>query len=494
MQQNLNLSTSQSQELKQTQTLNVSQLQSLNLLQTTNLELQQKIAEELQINPVLELVSNGPEIDYGDFSDLNSSENSQDKAAELAEKDESFSELANYDTYSDAAFDSALAPSDKSKIQSSPEEAREYFLESLTKPPSSFDAFTNAVMDSAGSDKSLRELAQAILDHTDIRTGYLTATDGELALLTGLPPERVHNFVTRLQQTMEPPGMLAHDLRECLLIQLERNFEKYELSWRVIDQCLDDLLNNRIPNIASKLGCTIQEVNEAIDSIRELTPSPGRFYDDETAPVIVPEATITKINGKWTVIMNNDTIPRLDVSSYYQELYKSLNGKDDKEAKNYLKDKIGRANDLINAIGQRESTIKQVTVCILKHQIDFFENGPEQLRPMTQADVASQLGYNESTISRAISNKYLRTPFGIYPYSFFFSTGYKSADGEDVSSAAIKQKLTAIIESEPPQKPYSDQKLADMLAEQGFAVARRTVAKYREAMNILPASNRKVFK
>ena len=494
MQQNLNLSTSQNQELKQTQTLNVSQLQSLNLLQTTNLELQQKVAEELQVNPVLELVSNGPEIDYGDFSASNSShEDNQNKAAELAEKDESIAELASYDMSSDAEFDMDLAPSDKSRSSSSSEDAREYFLSSLTKPQNSYDDFSTAVMEFAGQDQKLKQLAQAILDRTDPKTGYLSATDGELAIITELTEEKVHDFVTLLQKKIEPPGMLARDLRECLLIQLERNFEKYELSWKIVDQCLDDLLNNRIPAIASKLECSVQDVNNALPNIRALTPTPGRFYDDETAPVVVPEATIMKINGQWTVIMNRDAIPRLEVNTYYQDLYKNLNTKDDKETKGYLKEQITRANDLINAIGQRESTIKQVTICILRHQLDFFENGPEQLRPMTQADIATQLGYNESTISRAIANKYLTTPYGLYPYSFFFSTGYRSSDGEDVAAGAIKQKLAALIESEPPNKPYSDQKLADMLAEQGLNVARRTVAKYREAMNILPASNRKVF-
>ncbi len=494
MQQNLNLSTSQNQELKQTQTLNVSQLQSLNLLQTTNLELQQKVAEELQVNPVLELVSNGPEIDYGDFSASNSSqEDNQNKAAELAEKDESIAELASYDTSSDAEFDMDLAPSDKSKSSNSPEDAREYFLSSLTKPQNSYDDFSTAVIEFAGQDQKLKQLAQAILDRTDPKTGYLSATDGELALITDLTEEKVHDFVTLLQKKIEPPGMLARDLRECLLIQLERNFEKYELSWKIVDQCLDDLLNNRIPVIASKLDCSVQDVNNALPNIRALTPTPGRFFDDETAPVVIPEATIMKINGQWTVIMNQDAIPRLEVNTYYQDLYKNLSTKDDKETKGYLKEQITRANDLINAIGQRESTIKQVTICILRHQLDFFENGPEQLRPMTQADIATQLGYNESTISRAIANKYLTTPYGLYPYSFFFSTGYRSSDGEDVAAGAIKQKLAALIESEPPAKPYSDQKLADMLAEQGLNVARRTVAKYREAMNILPASNRKVF-
>ncbi|MBO7533281.1 MAG: RNA polymerase factor sigma-54 [Victivallales bacterium] len=494
MQQNLNLSTSQNQELKQTQTLNVSQLQSLNLLQTTNLELQQKVAEELQVNPVLELVSNGPEIDYGDFSASNSShEDNQNKAAELAEKDESIAELASYDMSSDAEFDMDLAPSDKSRSSSSSEDAREYFLSSLTKPQNSYDDFSTAVMEFAGQDQKLKQLAQAILDRTDPKTGYLSATDGELAIITELTEEKVHDFVTLLQKKIEPPGMLARDLRECLLIQLERNFEKYELSWKIVDQCLDDLLNNRIPAIASKLECSVQDVNNALPNIRALTPTPGRFYDDETAPVVVPEATIMKINGQWTVIMNRDAIPCLEVNTYYQDLYKNLHTKDDKETKGYLKEQITRANDLINAIGQRESTIKQVTICILRHQLDFFENGPEQLRPMTQADIATQLGYNESTISRAIANKYLTTPYGLYPYSFFFSTGYRSSDGEDVAAGAIKQKLAALIESEPPNKPYSDQKLADMLAEQGLNVARRTVAKYREAMNILPASNRKVF-
>ncbi|MBO7090706.1 MAG: hypothetical protein J6W23_02890, partial [Victivallales bacterium] len=423
MQQNLNLSTSQNQELKQTQTLNVSQLQSLNLLQTTNLELQQKVAEELQVNPVLELVSNGPEIDYGDFSASNSShEDNQNKAAELAEKDESIAELASYDMSSDAEFDMDLAPSDKSRSSSSSEDAREYFLSSLTKPQNSYDDFSTAVMEFAGQDQKLKQLAQAILDRTDPKTGYLSATDGELAIITELTEEKVHDFVTLLQKKIEPPGMLARDLRECLLIQLERNFEKYELSWKIVDQCLDDLLNNRIPAIASKLECSVQDVNNALPNIRALTPTPGRFYDDETAPVVVPEATIMKINGQWTVIMNRDAIPRLEVNTYYQDLYKNLSTKDDKEAKGYLKEQITRANDLINAIGQRESTIKQVTICILRHQLDFFENGPEQLRPMTQADIAMQLGYNESTISRAIANKYLTTPYGLYPYSFFFST------------------------------------------------------------------------
>ena len=227
MQQNLNLSTSQNQELKQTQSLNVSQLQSLNLLQTTNLELQQKVAEELQINPVLELVSNGPEIDFGDFSASNSSqEDNQNKAAELAEKDENLADLASYDTFSDDSFDMDLAPSDKSKNQSSPEEAREYFLSSLTKPQNSYDDFSTAVIEFAGRDNDLKQLAQAILDRTDPKTGYLSATDGELALITGLATDKVHDFVTLLQKKIEPPGMLAHDLRECLLIQLESNFEK----------------------------------------------------------------------------------------------------------------------------------------------------------------------------------------------------------------------------------------------------------------------------
>ncbi|MBV71850.1 MAG: RNA polymerase sigma-54 factor [Myxococcales bacterium] len=294
--------------------------------------------------------------------------------------------------------------------------------------------------------------------------------------------------VLELLQGFDPPGVGARDLGECLLIQA-RLLELGAIVEDVINDHMDSLERKNYQVIARTMGIELDEVIEAAKLICQLEPRPGRPFSVETTRYITPDIYIRKDeeNGGYKTVLNDDGMPRLRISKFYRN---ALRGADSSETKKYVTEKLNSAAWLIRSIDQRQKTIVKVTESIIKFQRDFLDLGVERLKPLILKDVADDIGMHESTVSRVTTNKYVHTPQGMFELKYFFNSSIQGEQG-DLASEAVKSKIRQLVAAEPPKKPLSDQKLVNLLKEEGVTIARRTVAKYREAMNILPSSKRK---
>jgi len=319
--------------------------------------------------------------------------------------------------------------------------------------------------------------------------GYLRAGDEEIASGAKVDEATARRAV-RIVQSFTPAGIGGRDLREVLLLQLARSNEKGSIAWDIVDKHLEELSRNKIPLIAESIDAEISEVQDALQRIRELDPHPGSALGDDVAPTVLPEVEILKNKeGDWTVNLVRDAFPVVCISSDYLKLQKEADSQADRR---YLAEKINNANQLINGLEFRKTTIEKIAEVLLHQQLDFFENGQSHLKPLTRSKVADIIGVSESTIGRAIANKYVRTPYGVMPFSDFFTAGIENDDGQTISSKVIQSKIVSLINSEDKAKPLSDQKISELLEKDGVKVARRTVAKYREAAGIPETSLRRI--
>jgi RNA polymerase sigma-54 factor len=348
-------------------------------------------------------------------------------------------------------------------------------------------------------DHLIWQLRLSSLDHEQQRVGatiiynldddgYLETPLTELAAQLETNVEAVESVLKRIQR-FDPPGVAARDLRECLLAQLQNLGMEESLAARIVRQHLDLLEKHRYTEIAKALGIGLEMVAEARRSIASLEPKPGRDYGGAEPAYIVPDVYIQKIGDDFVVTLNESAVPRLRLANYYQRvLNDSAVGADTKE---YLQERLRSARWLVKSIYQRLQTILKVANSIVKFQRSFFEHGVSHLRPLVLKDVAEDIGMHESTISRATANKYAHTPQGIFELKFFFTSGVKATDGEDVSAETVKEKIRTLVAGEGQDNPLSDQAIADLLHNDQINIARRTVAKYRQALGILPSSRRK---
>ncbi|NMA42689.1 MAG: RNA polymerase factor sigma-54 [Oligosphaeraceae bacterium] len=486
--QNLNISQ------RQEQVMAPQQLQSLEILQATSLELEQKLLQEIQINPLLELIKPANEVLESNLVGTDSRNEEQfkaDLAADIIEKDENLSS-ALLEDLSANNLDNFSSDFYSSRPDAEVEERRRYFFDSITREPSFHDLLAEQIFEQTAEQPELRALTLQLAGYLD-SSGYLTLDVEELALACDAEPEQVQAGI-RLLQSFYPPGLAARDLRECLLLQLAYYKEKGSIAWDIVDRHLEDLARNRLPLIAEQVDADLEEVQEALQRIRKLAPRPASLFDSRVAPSIAPDLRIDKNEfGQWTVQLNYEVLPRVIVNEeYLEELKKQCSASQDQK---YLRDKEASARQLLWAVDQRQSTLSKIGEALIMLQSEFLEEGVAKLKPLIMAEVAELLELHETTISRAVANKYVQTPQGLFPLKFFFSSGYSSKnDGEEVSSRAIKQRIVEIINQENPYKPLSDQKISEALKKQGFQVARRTVAKYREEEDIPAASLRKVHK
>jgi RNA polymerase sigma-54 factor len=318
--------------------------------------------------------------------------------------------------------------------------------------------------------------------------GYLETPLAELAAQLETSPERVESVLKRVQR-FDPPGVAARDLRESLLAQLQNLGMEESLAAHIVQQHLDLLEKHRYTEIAKALGVAPEMVFEAARGIASLEPKPGRDYGGAEPAYIVPDVYIQKIGDEFVVTLNESAVPRLRLATYYQRV---LNDSEvEAGTKEYLQERLRSARWLVKSIYQRLQTIFKVANSIVKFQRPFFEHGVGHLRPLVLKDVAEDIGMHESTISRATANKYAHTPQGIFELKFFFTSGVKAADGEDVSAETVKEKIRTLVAGEGHDTPLSDQAIADILHNDQINIARRTVAKYRQALGILPSSRRK---
>jgi RNA polymerase sigma-54 factor len=288
---------------------------------------------------------------------------------------------------------------------------------------------------------------------------------------------------------LEPIGVGARDLRECLLIQLEAKSQKDTLVWRLIHDQFDNLVNRRFPEIARNLKCTVEEVQAAADEVATLNPKPGLEVSAEDPKYVVPDLIVERVDDDYIVLLNDRNVPRLRISSAYESVLKDRKNSDKGtpggDTRAYIQNKLNSARWLIQTIEQRRRTMIKVMNCIIREQREFFDKG------IALQQVARQIDMHESTVSRVCSGKYVQTPRGVFELKFFFSSGLETEDGEDVSARTAKDIIKTLIEEEDKKEPLSDQRIAEMLHEKGLRIARRTVAKYREQLSILPARFRR---
>lgn len=337
---------------------------------------------------------------------------------------------------------------------------------------------------------SQRKTGKYIIESLD-DNGYLTQSRSELAESLDLQPEEIEKVLAVIH-TFDPAGVGAENLSECLLVQLASQDRLTELKQRVISEFLEDMAANRLAAIAKKLGTDTDQIQRIADEIRTLDPKPGRAFasQDETR-YITPDVFVEKEDGEYHVIINEGSVPRLMVSSYYRQVLRE--SANDRSLAEYLNDRINTANWLIKSIEQRKQTIYNVVSAVVRYQRDFFEYGPKHIKPMTLKQIAEDVGIHESTVSRSINGKYMQSHRGVFEIREFFTSGVSAGGGEGMSSKAVKSIIRDMVEKENPKKPCSDQYMADRMQEDGINISRRTVAKYREEMGIPSSQKRKRY-
>lgn len=423
-----------STKLSQQQLLSPQMQQSLQLLQAPMMELRQLVSQELTSNPMLE--------------------------------EEGFS------------------PQETSLHEPSREEAERhhYFLESQH----SVETLANALTaQTAGFPKKELPIVECIIGNLDT-AGYLTVSAQEIAALLGMSEQVVEDVITKIQQ-LDPPGVAAQNLEECLLLQLERRGKGNSLASRIVRHYLPELGSHNYEKIALALRVSLHEVFQAHKVIKSLEPHPGRSYGPVEAQEVIPDVIVIAEGKELIVHPNKEALPRLRLNDHYKEILSTE--VENEELSHYLRGKIRQGRHFLTYLDQRQKTLLAVSREIIKHQYSFFETG--NLNPLTMAEIASTLELHPTTISRAVAGKYMETPRGLFPWKYFFTAGLQKEDGTSISNNAIKQALQQLIHQENKRSPLSDQEIAEQLQAQGISIARRTVAHYREQLKILPKKLRR---
>ena len=339
-------------------------------------------------------------------------------------------------------------------------------------------------------DSRMREIGEAIIGNLN-DDGYLVASVDEIAQMSDWSVDDVERGLAVVQR-FDPVGVAARDLQECLTLQIEHLGLKGTPTERIVSEHLRLLQNHQIPEIARRLGLSIEELKTHVEIIRQLDPKPGSRYNSSPSQYVIPDVYVVKVEGVYVAALNEEGLPQLRISPMYRRLL-DKGGENSDETRAYVKEKFRSALWLIKSVDQRQKTIHKVATSIITFQTEFLDLGIEHLRPLVLRDVANDIGMHESTVSRVVNNKYMHTPQGVYEMKFFFHSGISSSYGESVSSVTIKQRIRKIIDSEDARKPLSDSKIVSILQDEGLILARRTIAKYREELKIPTSNQRKVL-
>ncbi len=463
----LRLSTRLQQRLVMTPQLQLA----IKLLQLNKLELEQTLQREMVENPVLEEVEEQPS---------NGAETAEPADKETEEEDRADQVIDNLDV--DAFFSQYF---DYQPTTANMREQGEALpLENTLASTTSLNEHLLWQLEMTELSPIVLEICPSVVGNLD-HDGYLRASSDEIAAMGDWDSLHVERAIAAVQD-MDPVGVCARDLRECLYLQLEQIGEADGLASAIVRDSLDDLTAHRFREIVRTTHSDIDSVADAVALIRSLNPKPGQAFSSEAPRYIVPDVFVRKDGDEYIVTVNDDGLPKLRVSRLYRTMLKG-GGDLSPDATEYLQEKVRAALWLIRSFGQRERTIRKVAESIVVHQSAFLEHGVAALRPMVLRDVAEDIGMHESTVSRVVNGKYMHTPQGIFEMRFFFHSGLGHASGSDVSSVSVKEKIRRLISAEDGRKPLSDAALAKSLENSGLRIARRTVAKYREEIGI-PAS------
>jgi len=466
--------------LSQKLALTPSLLQKIELLQLNKLELQEMLTQELVENPILEEVFE-PETPSEMTAEDQMVEDTiaQDNAAQQGEKD-SFDEIDFryfFDEYLDTGYKNREV-----------EDFEKPSFETFLSQAPSLEEHLNWQLGLSDAKPQITEIAHQIIGNLN-EDGYLSVSLEELCQFARCTMEDAAEAL-KVVQFMDPVGVGARDLRECLSLQLQNLNLEESLAYKIVRDHLPLLEGHKFKEIASRTGSTFDDVVQAVECIKHLMPKPGQKYSNQKPTYVQPEVTITKVEDEFVILLNDEGMPQLRLNASYKDLLKS-NGVSG-ETKSFLREKFRSAVDLLRSVNQRKQTIYKVCVCIVNRQKGFLENGFSHLRPMLIKDVAYELGVHSSTISRVVTNKYVDTPQGVMEMRKFFTMGLEKPDGEGLSIVQVKLKIKKLLENENKNKPYSDNQLEQLLRRENIFINRRTVAKYREQMQIPGSRERKV--
>ncbi len=469
------------QQLKLTQQLIMTpQLQmAIKLLQLSRLELMETIRTELEENPALEEIPDNTAAEQlVEQTEAPTEQAPAEKEVTIEEKLQQDIDWSNY-------LDEYNTPG-RTHFESEDRDTPRF--ESFIARKESLNDHLLWQFIMTKPNKEEERIASLIIGNLN-KDGYLVVSAEEIAETSGSPLEKIEHTLS-VMQSFDPVGVCARDLRECLLIQANHlGFE---------DTIVTEIISNHLPNLEKKnyktickaLKKSLDEIVSAVNLIKSLEPKPGREFSEETPQYINPDIYVYKLDNDFVIMLNDDGMPKLRVNSFYKS---SITGgkKISNDAEDYIQDKMRSAAWLIKSIHQRQKTIYRVMESILQFQREFFEKGIAHLKPMVLRDVAQDIGMHESTISRVTTNKYAFTPQGIFELKYFFNSSIRRSHGGAIASASVQDKIRQIISSEDPKKPYSDDKIAQLLKKDEIHIARRTVAKYREMLKVLPSNKRK---
>jgi RNA polymerase sigma-54 factor len=479
------------QQLKLSQSLVMTpQLQqAIKLLQLSQLELVASVQQELEQNPVLEEITEGDEDPARDNVAEAASEVAAEQTPEVEAPTQEGAEEAAADKLADIDWQSYADAYPQTSYGGSGgnDEERRSFEATATKRESLQDHLTWQLQLSSMPEEDQLAASWVIGNLDD--NGYLQSPADEIARQSGAPQERVEAAIARIQK-LDPPGIAARDLRECLLLQLDALRIKDPLVRALVSEHLAPLQKREFKALVRDTGATIEEIAAAAHVIGNLEPRPGRAFGGEEPIYIVPDIYVHKIGDDYHVVLNEDGLPKLKLNALYRDvLAKSRDVA--KDTREYVQERVRSALWLIKSIHQRQRTIYKVMESIVRFQREFFDRGIAYLKPLNLRDVADDIGMHESTVSRVTTNKYCHTPQGIFELKYFFNSSISRVDGDAVASESVKERIRKLIAAEDPKNPLSDQRIAEILKGTNIDIARRTVTKYREAMNILSSTQRR---
>jgi RNA polymerase sigma-54 factor len=444
--------------------------QSLQILQAPTLELRNIVQQELQTNPVLE-------------EDLGTTE-AEERVSEDADFQEEFDRLARLDEEWRDYMTQNVSYAGRGQED---EERRQFFLDSIV----SQETLQQHLLDQLRTtdlSSGERTTAEAVIGNID-DLGFLSTEPAEIAANANVSLEDAEAALA-LVQTFHPVGVGARDLRDCLLVQLRRLGKAGSTEYQIVADHLDDLGRRKFPDIARRLGISVEQVQRAANFIATLDPKPGQIFAPEPNGYVLPDVSVEKVGEEYVVLLTGDQIPHLRISNTYKEL---MAGPNRAEVRDYIREKIRSGKFLIKSIHQRQQTILNIAIEIVKRQREFLEQGTAYLKPMTMVQIAQAVGVHETTVSRAISGKYIATPQGVFEMKFFFTPGYQTSEGVALSNTSVKEAIADLVRGEDGKNPLSDKEIVEILSERGIPIARRTVAKYRAELNILPSNLRKQY-
>ena len=490
----------QSTQLRQEMKINPRLYQAMELLYMPLLDLQQHLKQELAENPFLEM----SEADVEQEVELEEEEAKEEKEDEIDWEEillDGFDAGGRKEQYEEKEYFQPT-PTETFDLQDHLMEQLHHLLLSEREVRLG-EEFIGNVNDDGGLSCSVEEVQEGINRWLeDVRPPALEnlaeLTDEDereaerLEIEAVFAPYSIEEVEAMLEivQGFDPPGIAARDLKESILIQLRHLGGEDHLAYSIVQEHFEDLLNHRWADVAKARGISAREVQEAADEIATLDPKPGLRYSAEPEGYIIPDLIVEKIDGEYMVFVNDTSLPRLRLSQSYRDVARDKN-KFKGENKDFISSKLNSANWMIQAIEQRRQTMLKVMTFIVDRQRPFFEKGVQYLRPLTLREVAEHIDMHESTVSRVTNGKFVQTPRGVFPLKFFFSSGLTTVSGEDISARGVKDKIKKLVDEENEKKPLTDQAIVNLLKADGVNIARRTVAKYRDQLGILPARMRK---